>query len=83
MISDSAILDGVAETLSRGAERRLSKPNWMSAACIATSVQRWMSDEERFGSSIGSPSTVIRIRFRPSGFSGLSSRVTRVMSTPS
>jgi hypothetical protein len=55
----------------------------MSATFIATSVQRWMSDELRFGSSMGSPSTVMRIRLRPSGFSGFSSRVTRVMSTPS
>ena len=34
----------------------------MSARSRATSVQRWMSAELRPGSSIGSPSTVMRIR---------------------
>jgi hypothetical protein len=55
----------------------------MSTLANATSVQRWMSAELRCGSSIGLPSTVMRIRFRPSGFCGSSSRVRRVISTPS
>ena len=74
---------GAAATLSLGAERRLSKPNWISAPSIATSVQRWMSAELRLGSSMGLPSTVMRMRFKPNGFCGVSSRVSLVMSTPS
>ena len=55
----------------------------MFAFSSATSVQRWMSSELRPGSSIGSPSTVIRIMFRPNAFCGAISRVSGVMFTPS
>ncbi len=74
---------GCATTASRGFDSRLSKRNWILARSRATSVQRWMSDELRPGSSIGWPSTVMRITFRSKGLCGAIVRVIRVMSTPS
>src|SRR5438046_10462667 len=46
---------------------RLSKRKWILALSSATSVQRWISEELRPGSSIGLPSTVMRSEERRVG----------------
>jgi hypothetical protein len=81
--ASAAIAFGSAVTERR---RFVSSSSKRKAICVrsrATSVQRWMSAELRPGSSIGSPSIVMRMRFRASGSRGESSRTIGVTSTPS